>query len=285
MIRNAALALAAATLALAIASCGGSGGQTAHVLYAGSLVNLMEKAVGPAFAAATHHRYQGYGAASQEIANAVKGQVRTGDVFIAASTAVNDTLIGNANGDWERWYATFGSAPLVLGYLPSSRYAAQLEHRHWYDVLRQPGIRIGVTDPVLDPKGRLTVAALEAAQHSYHLPAGYSAAVRQRAEVFPEQELLGRLQAGQLDVGFFYTSESTPAHLHTTSLGKVHEAATYTVTVLERAKDPDAGAAFVRYLLTAARPALVAGGIHLQSPTLSGDPTAVPAGLRSLLTG
>jgi molybdate/tungstate transport system substrate-binding protein len=272
-----------AALVLAISGCSGSGSRTAHVLYAGSLVNLMEKQIGPAFASATGDGYQGYGAASQEIANAIKGRVRAGDVFIAASTTVNDTLTGAANGGWERWYATFGSAPLVLGFSPSSRYADRLQAGRWYDVLREPGIRIGVTDPVLDPKGTLTVAALDAAQRVYHLPAGYRATIQKKASVFPEQELLGRLQSGQLDVGFFYTSEAVPARLHTVNLGKVHEAATYTVTVLEHAKDVDAGAAFVRYLLTRARSSLVSAGIRLHKPTLTGDPSAVPASLRPLL--
>ena len=284
MTRRSVAAGAGVALVLALSGCGGSSRQTAHVLYAGSLVNLMDRHVGPAFASTTGDGYQGYGAASQENANAIKSKVRAGDVFIAASTTVNDTLTSTANGNWVRWYATFGSSPLVLGYAPSSKYAAQLRSGRWYDVLRQDGIRIGVTDSVLDPKGKLTVAALDAAQQTYHLPARYSTDVQKKAAVFPEQELLGRLQAGQRDVAFFYTSEAKPAHLHSVSLGKVHEAATYTVTVLEHAKDPDAGAAFVSYLLTTARPTLAAGGIQLQKPTLSGDPAAVPPSLRSLLT-
>ncbi|HVV76697.1 MAG TPA: substrate-binding domain-containing protein [Mycobacteriales bacterium] len=284
MTLRAAAAVIVTALLVATSGCGGSGKQTARVLYAGSLVNLMEKQVGPAFASATGFGYQGYSAASQQIANSIESKVRAGDVFIAASTAVNDTLTGPANGGWESWYATFGSAPLVLGYSPSSKYAAQLRDGRWYDALRQPGIRIGVTDPLLDPKGELTIAALDAAQRDYHLPAGYSAAIQKKAADFPEQELLGRLQSGQLDVGFFYTSEAMPAHLHTVTLGKVHEAATYTVTVLEHAKDPRAATAFVRYLLTTARPTLTAGGIEMQAPSVSGDAAAVPASLRSLLT-
>ncbi|HWC34016.1 MAG TPA: substrate-binding domain-containing protein [Mycobacteriales bacterium] len=272
-------------LLLAVAGCGGgSSSKTVHVLYAGSLVNLMEKQIGPAFSAASGDHYQGYGAASQAIANAIKSKVKRGDVFIAASTTVDDTLKGDANGDWVRWYATFGTAPLVLAYSPSSHYADDLRTKRWVDVLRAPGIRIGVTDPVLDPKGKLTAAALAAAQHAYGLPADFAATIEKKASVFPEEDLLGRLQSGQLDVGFFYTSEAVPAHLHTVSLGRVHEAATYTVTVLEDAPDETAGAAFVRYLLTAARPTLAAGGVHVQTPKVYGERSAVPLSLRSLLT-
>jgi molybdate/tungstate transport system substrate-binding protein len=253
------------------------------VLYAGSLVHLMESTVGPAFSHATGDGYQGYGAASQSIANVIKGRVKAGDVFISASPAVDDTLIGPRNGDWVKWYATFASAPLVLGYSVLSHFAPSLHHKPWYDVLQQPGIRIGITDPTLDPKGKLTVEALAAAQRTYRLAPTFANTIERKATTFPEQDLLGRLQAGQLDVGFFYTSEAKPAGLHTISLGRVHEAATFTVTVLQRAADPIAGAAFVQYLLTAARPALAAGGLRLSPPRRTGSPTAVPVNLRPVL--
>lgn len=284
-VRRCAAAAAAALATLAACGGGASGGSTVHVLYAGSLVNLMEKHVGPGFSRVTGSGYQGYGAASQAAANAIRGKLRSGDVFISASPSVDTALTGATNGGWVRWYATFATAPLVLGYSPRSRYAAALRTRPWYRVIRQPGIRVGMTDPTLDPKGKLTVAALDAAQRTYRLPAGFAAAVRARTTVFPEQDLVGRLEAGQLDVGFFYTNEATPAHIPTVSLGRVHEAATFTVTVLERAPDPAGGASFVHYLLTSARPTLTAGGLRLQSPVLIGSRAAVPPSLRALLAG
>lgn len=281
----------AALLAVVAAGCGssgssgGSGGSTAHVLYAGSLVNLMEKQIGPAFSKATGDGYQGYGSDSQSVANAIKGHVKSGDVFISASPTVNATLTGTANGGWESWYAAFATAPLVLGYSPQSRFAAALHSKPWYQVLEEKGIRIGMTDPKLDPKGKLTVAALTDAQQRYKLPSDYESSIVKKAAVFPEQDLLGRLESGQLDVGFFYTNESVPAHLHTVSLGAVHEAATFTVTVLNHAQDGAAGVAFVHYLLTSARSTLTAGGMHVISPALTGSRTSVPAELRPLMTG
>lgn len=286
--RTARLTALTAVLLGVVTACGAGGSNaagsgTVHVLYAGSLVNLMDKQVGPAFAAATGDRYDGYGAASQAVANTISGRVRTGDVFISASPKADDSLTGPTHGDWVRWYACFASAPLVLGYSTSSRYAADLRSKPWYDVVREPEIGIGMTDPRLDPKGALTMAALSAAGQAYQLPTGFAASIRSKAHVFPEQDLLGRLEAGQLDVGFFYTNEAVPAHLQTVSLGRVHESATFTVTVLERGPDPAGAAAFVRYLLTTARPALAAGGLHLLPPTLHGPRTAVPAGVLSLL--
>lgn len=290
---------AAVTLAL-LAGCGsgsngsasngsasnGSAGNrsTVHVLYAGSLVNLMEKQVGPAFVKASGDHYQGYGADSQAVANAIKTRVQTGDVFIAASPTVNATLMGASNGGWETWYAKFASAPLELGYAARSNYASALESGNWYAVLQRPGIRIGMTDPALDPKGKLTVEALDAAQRAYHLPSTYAASIVKKASVFPEQDLLGRLESGQLDVGFFYSNEAAPAQIPTVGLGKVHESAAFTVTVLQRGPSPNAGAAFVKYLLGTARPTLSAGGLHMFAhPVVYGTASSVPDALRSVL--
>jgi molybdate/tungstate transport system substrate-binding protein len=171
----------------------------------------------------------------------------------------------------------------VLAYNPQSAFAAELRSRPWYDVLEHRGLRFAMTDPKLDPKGELTVQVLREAQRRHHLPVGFAARLTNRASVFPEPELLGRLESGQLDAAFFYRDEAKPAHLPVVSLGQPAEAAALTVTVLQRAPDPAAGVAFVRYLLTAAKPALVAEGLDVTHPVLAGDRAAVPAALRPLL--
>lgn len=279
--------LAAACLlpVVAASACSSSdSGDSVSALYAGSLVNVMEKQVGRAFAKSSGDSYEGYGAASQEVANAIKGKVKEGDVFISASPTVNASLQGPANGDWVSWYATFATAPLLIGYNPQSRFAANLKTQPWYDVLQKPGIRIGMTDPKLDPKGKLTVAALQAAEPAYALPPTFAGSIAKKATVFPEQDLVGRLESGQLDAGFFYSNEAIPAHIPTVPLGKVHEEATFTVTVLDHAKHSAAGAAFVHYLLTTAKPMLTSNGLKITPFSVAGDPSAVPSSLRSLLS-
>ena len=119
--------------------------------------------------------------------------------------------MGTANGNWVSWYVTFAQSPLVIGYNPSSRFAADLKTQPWYEVLRQPGIRIGRTDPKLDPKGQLTIELLQKAAQIYKLPdlaQQVLGAPENPAQVFPEEILVGQLQSGQLDVGFFYSTET-----------------------------------------------------------------------------
>jgi molybdate/tungstate transport system substrate-binding protein len=261
-----------------------SGHGTVSVLYAGSLVNMMEHDLGPAFAAASHYSYQGVGAGSTELVSQIKGKVRMGDVFISASPKADALLQGTANGDWIKWYATFAKAPLVIGYNPQSSYAAQFRTKPWYKVITQPGIRVGVTDPKLDPKGKLTVEAMDKAAVQLGDPALKSAV--SKFTVFPEEDLVGRLEAGQLDAGFFYSNEAKEQHIPTVPITPVAASATYTVSILKGASNPSGAEAFVAYLLgPAGRATLQRHGITVLSPSLTGSAAAVPAGLRALLGG
>jgi molybdate/tungstate transport system substrate-binding protein len=133
---------------------------TVNVLYAGSLVNLMERSVGPAFTNASGEQFRGYAGGSNKIANEIKGELRRGDIFISANPKVDEQLMGTAGGDWVRWYILFAESPLVIGYHASSKFAADFKTKPWYDVLAEPGIKIGRTDPKLDPKGAFTVELL-----------------------------------------------------------------------------------------------------------------------------
>lgn len=281
-VRLSALAI---LLTLTVAACGGSSsGQkgSVSVLYAGSLQALMNSKVGPAFHKATGYTFSGYPAGSKDLASEIKGKVRVGDVFISAAPAVNATLAGSANGNWVSWYAPFATTELVLGYNPSSSYAKALRTQPWYRVISHPGLRLGFTDPKLDPKGVLAVAALKQAASSYHEPA-LSKIATDQSDLFPEQDLVGRLQAGQLDAGFFYTVEASAAKIPTVSLSPVHEDATYTITVLHRAPNSAGAEAFVKFLLGSQGQSLLkAAGLTMQTPKAVGS--GVPASLSSTVS-
>jgi len=73
---------------------------TVNVLYVGSLVNLMERGVGPAFSKAIGDQFRGYAGGSNKVANEIKGELRRGDIFISANPKVDEQLMGAANGDW-----------------------------------------------------------------------------------------------------------------------------------------------------------------------------------------
>lgn len=261
----------------------GAASGSVSALFAGSLLNYMEHNFGPSFVKATGYGYKGFGGGSTEVAAQIKGGVREGDVFISAASVADNLLEGSANGDWVSWYTTFASSPLMLAYDPSSSFGEQLaQGKPWYQVITEPGILVGRTDPKLDPKGVLTVEAVEGAASKLHQPALTSALAS--FPVYPETALVGRLQAGQLDAGFFYAVEASSAHLATVPLTPVYKYANYTATILNRAPNPTGAAALVRYLLNAQRKyTLKKNGLVALKPQFAGRKSAVPASLRKLV--
>ncbi|RDK03353.1 extracellular solute-binding protein [Paraburkholderia lacunae] len=261
---------------------------TVNVLYAGSLVNLMERSVGPAFEKATGQQFRGYAAGSNKIANEIKGKLRRGDVFISASPKVNGSLMGEANGDHVTWYVNFAESPLMIGYNPRSRFAADFGSKRWDQVLQEPGIRIGRTDPKLDPKGAFTVEMMTRAAELYHQPDLVEktlGAADNPAQVLPEETLVGRLQSGQLDAGFFYSTETADLKIPAIRPAPELQAkASYTLTILSDAPNHAGASRFVDFLLSAqGRALLKQHGVDVVKPTVSGNVQAMPPSVQAVI--
>jgi molybdate/tungstate transport system substrate-binding protein len=243
----------------------------------------MEQGIGPAFDAETGNTFNGVSAGSDALATEIKGQTQLADVFVSASPKADATLEGASNGNWVSWYATFATSALVIGYNPNSPFAAALRSKPWYQVVTEPGFVLGRTDPATDPKGVLAVTAMTQAATADGEPALQQLAT-DTSEIYPEQSLVGLLQAGQLDAGFFYASEAAAAGIPTISLGNIHLNGQYTVTVLNRAPDVKAAQAFVTFLFSKlGRSILSHDGLSLvEPPTVTGS-RHVPRALRTAL--
>jgi molybdate/tungstate transport system substrate-binding protein len=286
------------------------------VLYAGSLVNLMEKKIGPAFQQATGYPFEGEGKGSTALANEIKGHLRSPDIFISADPAVDKTLMGAANGNYVSWYATFTRTSMVIGYSPKSKFADDLQAaangvKPWYQVLEEPGLRLGRTDPLLDPKGVRTILMMQLAESYYHQPGltdRILGAPENSAQIFPEEALVSRLGSGQLDAGFFYLNEVKDQNLPYIALpvqinlsdpsmnstyaqasytapktGKTQRGAAivYTITIPSTSKNRAGAIAFVNFLLSTKGQSILTGdGLLAMQPEFSGDTSAVPAQLR-----
>lgn len=259
-----------------------------NVLYAGSLVNLMERSVGPAFEKETGLHFKGYAAGSNKIANEIKGGLRRGDVFISASPKVNNSLMGDANGKHVTWYVKFAESPLLIGYNPKSRFANDFRTKQWNQVLLEPGLRLGRTDPKLDPKGAFTIELMTKAAALYKQPDFVEKTLgdpENPAQVLPEETLVGRLQSGQLDAGFFYSTETSdlkiPA-IHPAPELKID--ANYTLTILNDAPNSAGAARFVNFLLSAeGRKLLAEHGVDVVKPVVSGNAQMIPAPVQAVI--
>jgi molybdate/tungstate transport system substrate-binding protein len=286
------------------------------VLYAGSLGNLMEMDIGPAFSHATGYKYQGEAKGSLLSANLIKEKLRTPDVFISADPKVNQRLMGNENGDLVRWYATIFGNEMVLGYNPNSRFAAELKAAdtndpRLYEILKEKGFRLGRGDPELEPKGYRTLFLFALAEKHYQLP-GLTQKILNNAEhptlIFPEEQLVARLEAGQLDAGVFYRNEVTEHHLpyiafpreinlsepdldsnyaeatYVSPQGAKYagSAIVYSVTIPEHARNREGAAALIGFLLSdEGRKIIENHNLRIIPPLVSGDRDATPAKLQN----
>ena len=289
-----------------------------NVMYAGSLTALFEKKIGPAFATATGFEFQGEGKGSVAIANLIKGKVRTPDVFVSADPTVNVLLQGAANGDYVRWWTPFARTEMVIGWSPKSRFKEAFESatsggRSWESILREPGFRLGRTDPELDPKGYRTLWLFQLDEERTK-QAGEANRILgppgNPAQIFPEETLIARLQSGEIDAGIFYLIEAVEAGLATLSLpasinqGDPAQAAhyarmtymnkkgttfkgapiVYTVTVPTTVRNREGAQAFVQFLVGDAGQALLAKeGLLQVARVVEGDAGAVPAPVKGSL--
>jgi Bacterial extracellular solute-binding protein len=143
--------------------------------------------------------------------------------------------------------------------------------------LREPTIK---APRQKDPKGALTVEFLKKADKPE-----LAKSVLEHSSVMPEEVLVQKIQTGELDVGFFYSVETTGAGLTAIDLpAGIMPKAIYTVTILQNVLDPDGAQKFVSFLLGSKGSALLKEhGLSLTHPQLWGADSSVPPAIRSLV--
>ena len=293
--------------------------QSVQVLYDASLVDPMDD-LDPAFTKTSGVTVQGRAGGSFALAHAILDGSQSPDVFLSADPAVNTLLLRPGAGPSAPCFLTFATTSMVLGYNPAGRFGPEFRDaafggRPWYEVLLSPGLRLGRTDPRLDPKGYRTILMLKLAEQHYHQP-GLEARLLgtsdNPAQILPEEELVGRLKSGHVDAGVFYLTEVIEQHLsfvllpdeinlgnfamarlyaeaaYTDATGAKHRGAPilYTVTIPSTARNLSGAVRFVQYLFGPEGQSIL--GVHglLQVRILvGGDPRKVPPALRPLIHG
>ena len=230
-----------------------------------------------------------------------------------------------------KWYIPYAGTQMVVAYNPNSKYASQFKAYAdgskplkglFSTLLQTKGLKLGRTDPNIDPQGRDFIYMLELAQMYYHLPKDTVSKIlgtsdwgtANSSQIYAESSLDATLQSGQLDASSAFITQAVELHLAyiklppqislaDASMADQYAKATVTIkppgqpkttksgspqvidiTII--GKPTPAGTAFVKYTLSPAGLAQYkAGGFTMITPTVVGDSSAVPAAVRSELGG
>ena len=189
-----------------------------RVAYAGSMGVVMDGAAGPAFAQAHHASYQGIGQGSYALAHLLAAHQLQADVFVTITPGPMQVL---QQAGLVTQAVPIASTQMVVTYSPNSRFATDFAaaargEKAWYDVLSEPGLRLGRTDPSIDPQGANVLLTLQLAANYYHRPdlmKAIAGAPQNAAQIFTEPSLLSRMEAGQIDATIGYLSALLPCQV------------------------------------------------------------------------
>ncbi len=253
-VASALTAAGALTMPLATSSAGAAKASgTVDVLYCGSFLDLMTQYIGPAFHRATGYTVSGFSNGSTALATEIKGKVEVGDVFISASPTADTSLEGS--GQRQLGVVLQGVRVLAARARATTRRRsspATSKTKPWYNVVDLPHFLLGPNRSRDRPQGRARRGRLDARRRRPTTCAALNAIAKSSSNVYEETALVGDLQSGQLDAGFFYAVEAAAAHIKTVPLDGTNLAGEYTVTILNRAPHEAAAKAFVNFLLSAA---------------------------------
>jgi molybdate/tungstate transport system substrate-binding protein len=195
------------------------------VAYAGSMGSLMD---GPIKNAASqrlnlemHGRAEGSNALAQLI---VGGSIRP-DVFIPITPGPMLTVLRAGKAETAQPIA---HTEMVIAYNSKSRFAPKFEAAangkgYWWEVLQEPGLRFGRTDPKTDPQGRNIIFTMTLAAKLYKQPDLVEKILGptiNEKQIFTEPTVEARLQSGELDAASAYKIQPGPFNLPYITLPK-----------------------------------------------------------------
>ena len=203
------------------------------------------------------------------------------DIMASADYRVIDNML---IPDYAGWNAVFATNRMVLAYTPDSRRADDISADNWYEILLDPEVEWGHSDPDADPCGYRTILVLQLAEDLYSSPglADDLIAGRDERNIRPRSvELISLLESGHLDYAFEYLSVAVQHDLEYVDLpveinlgdpdfaegyatasteiagSSPGETRTmtgapiaYGITLLDDAPNPEAAMAFMEYMLS-----------------------------------
>lgn len=209
-----------------LAACGGAGGEGSLVVFnAGSLARPMRAAL-DSFAAREGVRIEQESAGSLESARKLTELGKIPDLIALADAEVFPRYLVPAHVDS---FTIFARNRMVVAFTDRSRHAGEITTANWADVLTRAGVEVGRSDPELDPNGYRTLMVWQLASLARR-DLGLAERLEARAparNVRPkEADLVGLLEAGEMDYIWSYESMARALNFRYVTLGDSFDLAT-----------------------------------------------------------
>ena len=196
-----------------------------EVAYAGSMSSVMEGPVKYSVAQTLLLEMRGRAQGSNTLAQLIVGGEICPDIFIPVTSGPAMTVLRAGKAESAEPIAR---TEMVIAYSPKSRFAPRFDaaargQASWFEVLQEPGLRFGRTDPVTDPQGRNIIFAMMLAAKMYKqadLVERVLGATINEKQIFTEPTVEARLQSGELDAASAYKVQPGPFHLPYIALPK-----------------------------------------------------------------
>ncbi len=206
-----ALTIAAALAVSAVASCGGGSGsredreRTLTVFHAGSLSVPMKEISRMFMEENPGVRVLLEAAGSRTSARKISDLGRRCDVMASADYTVIDELLIPGHASWN---IKFAANEMAVVFSERSKRSGEMTAGNWFDILLDPGVTFGRSDPDSDPCGYRTVLTMRLAERHYSAEGlADRMLAKDRRFIRPkETDLLALLETGTIDYIFLYRS-------------------------------------------------------------------------------
>jgi molybdate/tungstate transport system substrate-binding protein len=185
------------------------------IAYAGSMTSIMEGPIKRLAAERLGITLQGRAQGASGLAQLIVTETIAPDIFISVTPGPMRMVINSGKIDTARPIAR---TEMVIAYSPKSPFAGKLARagkngtQAWWQVLEEPGLRFGRTDPVTDPQGRNIIFVMQLAARFYNRPDLQRKVLGpdvNPVQIFTEPTVEVRLQTGELDAASAYKTQPT----------------------------------------------------------------------------
>ncbi len=155
-------------------------------------------------------------AGSRACARKITDIGKPADVMASAAHKVIDNLL---MPDYAKFNVQFVTNERAIAYTPHSKYSDEINATNWVDIFMREGVKVGHSNPNLDPCGYRSILVTQLAEKYYKKPGFYNNLLgygesyengeenKKKVIVRPkETDLLGLLESGVYDYLYIYKS-------------------------------------------------------------------------------